>query len=269
MAITGVTGAYSSYDKSVAATGKSSNLATIDPNKKYQSDTEFANDLFSMEKKLQVQYSNLTADSDVTTVDDLKKEISSLFPEYTFTTSKPNDVTQGKNLLYIDETNLNKMLKDPSYKSQIYALMGRELAGNNGFHLYGSAFKITGTTFTLSEDNPKEGGIPYAGMGSSVRLDDSHTFAGTSNKVSIFSMTEKTQTTKVSSKKQTDKKKEKTDKENSASQSKTDEIWEKERMKHADYMERLEQEQLENKEQTKKLNQEAIAKKYENSLMYR
>ena len=102
MAIAGVTEKYSSYYASVTASQKSCNQATIDPNKKYQSDTDFANDLFALEKKLQVQYSNMTSDSNVTTVEDLKKEISSLFPEYTFTTSKPKDVTQGKNLLYID-----------------------------------------------------------------------------------------------------------------------------------------------------------------------
>lgn len=266
MAITGVK-EYSSYYASVTATQKTYNRAAIDPNKKYQSDTEFANDLFALEKKLQVQYSNMTSDYNLTTVEDLKKEISSLFPEYTFTTSKPKDVTRGKNLLYIDETNLNKMLKDPSYKSQVYALMGRELAGNNGFHVYGSAWKLTGTTFTLSEGNSREGGIPYEGMGLSVRLDDSYTFKGTNNKISIFSMAEKVQTAKTCSKKEAIKKDEKPDKKDTTFQSQTEEMWEKERMKYADYVERREQEQLENKEQMNKLNKEAIAKKYQENVI--
>lgn len=165
---------------------KSIELSSFDSNKKYQSLSDITNDLLLMEKKWQVQYSEMISNSKVSTIDELKEEISALFPEYKFVTRKPDEVMDGENLLYIDNTNLNKMLNDSSYRTKIYALMERELSGTKGYYLCGSAWKLTGTVFTLSEDNPKELGIPYAGQCKGIQLNDSYTFLKTSSKKHIF-----------------------------------------------------------------------------------
>ena len=63
----------------VNETKKYAPLASIDPNKQYSTIDDYANDLFAMQAKLEKQYRERTADSQVHTVEDLKKEINSNF----------------------------------------------------------------------------------------------------------------------------------------------------------------------------------------------
>lgn len=101
-------------------------------------------------------------------VDDLKKEISSLFPEYTMTSSEPR-LTKGKNYLYIDESQIRKMAEDPDYRAKVYGWMDGELQGMKGITSKYSDGKnvtwhLTGTVFSLSGKNKKNAeGIPYQG----------------------------------------------------------------------------------------------------------
>ena len=148
--------------------------------------------------------------------------------------------------------------------------MGRELAGNNGFHVYGSAWKLTGTTFTLSEDNPKEGGIPYAGMSSSVRLDDSTVFPGSGSKttISILSSLEVTVSSKTEVHNNKKKETSKTEEKNSSDDEQIRKLWEKEKQSHKEYIEFLEDAAQEKSDKVEQYNQEFLMKKYEKSIMY-
>ena len=101
-------------------------------------------------------------------VDDLKKEISSIFPEYTMTSSEPR-LTKGKNYLYIDDSQMRKMAEDPNYRAKVYGWMDGELQGMKGITSKYSDGKnvtwhLTGTVFSLSGKNKKNAeGIPYQG----------------------------------------------------------------------------------------------------------
>lgn len=103
-------------------------------------------------------------------VEDLKKEIQDLFPEYTLTDREPK-LTQGKFYLYIDQSQLKKMAEDPTYRAKVYGLMDSELQGKKGFTLeYSDGRKVTshltGSVFSLTESNRKYAGadgIPYLG----------------------------------------------------------------------------------------------------------
>jgi len=52
---------------------KSIELASFDSNKRYPSLSAITNDLLSMEKKWQVQYSEMISNSKVSTIDELKQ----------------------------------------------------------------------------------------------------------------------------------------------------------------------------------------------------
>ena len=253
---------YSSY--SVSYTAKSEELAGFDPNKRYASMADFTNDLFALQRKLKVQYSNLTADSGVRNVEELKEEISQLFPEFTFVSSRPGDVTQGKNLLYIDDRNLQKMVDDPSYKADVYALMGRELAGTQGYHIGGSAWKLTGTVFTLSEDNSHEGGIPYAGMCTGMRLSDSHTFTSRRSRLTVFSSQEEYREKRIREKKAQEE--ENTVPDSGSEEERLKETWEKEKTRRRDLQEQIQQEAVEKTAERKQLNRDQAVKRYEEQL---
>ncbi len=251
----------------VNETKKYAPLASIDPNKQYSTIDDYANDLFAMQAKLEKQYRERTADSQVHTVEDLKKEIAEFFPEFTMVSSKPRSVTEGKNLLYIDETNLQKMVNDPSYKADVYALMKRELSSTNGYCINGTAWKLTGTVFTLSEDNDKEGGIPYLGMCKGAKVEDPHTFLAENQRNSLFSIHKnKTKSTKTAIK----------DKQKKTKQ--FNETWEKERAKRQELREQIQQEALKKhiteeeiiktQAERKQNYQEWAAQKYEQQLKY-
>ena len=105
------------------------------------------------------------------TVDDLKDTLKKRFPGYTRTDTEPKEPVKGKNLLYIDDTNLKKMATDADYRARVMGLMEREYAGTAPTQL-GTAdgtfrSNTIGSVFSLSESNASEGGIPYAGMSTS------------------------------------------------------------------------------------------------------
>ncbi len=258
MSVEGIGNSYYSkmeQKESVSQKNKSKNieLETFDSNKRYQSLSAMTNDLLLMEKKWQVQYSEMISNSNVSTIDELKKEINTLFPEYKLVTRKPDGVMDGENLLYIDTTNLNKMLNDSSYRAKIYALMERELACTKGYHFGGSAWKLTGTVFTLSEDNPKELGIPYAGQCKGIQLNDSYTFLKTSSKKRIFC--DEKNHDKIKDKKA------KMQKNKELKENETKVLWEKE--KQAKLMEQIEEKVANTKARNKKIYHETALKKYQ------
>lgn len=118
------------------------------------------------------QYYASLADADGSmSVDNLKKQIKDLFPHYTMTNSKPKEATAGKHYLYIDDSQLQKMANDSSYRVKVYSLMERESAGINGWTLTFSdgqnkSARMTGSFFSLCEDNRQYAGadgIPYHG----------------------------------------------------------------------------------------------------------
>ena len=120
-------------------------------------------------------YASKTAADGEMTVEELKKQIGEWFSDYTLTDREPKDVVQGKHYLYIDDSQLNKMAKDASYRAKVYGLMDREMATGKEYTLRYSDGKdvtahITGSIFSLSEKNKKYAGadgIPYLGSGSS------------------------------------------------------------------------------------------------------
>lgn len=125
------------------------------------------------------------------TVEELKKEIQELFPEYTLTDSEPANVTQGKFYLYIDQSQLKKLASDPSYRAKVYGLMDSELQGKNGYTLQYSDGRnvtahLTGSIFSLAESNHKYAGadgIPYRGSCTS-----DHSFSTSASHPQVRSM---------------------------------------------------------------------------------
>jgi len=103
-------------------------------------------------------------------VDQMVAQLKKEFPGYTLVSSEPSDVVKGKNLLYIDDNNLQKMASDPSYRAKVMGLMRRELesqslqfrSGDSTVHL-----QVTGSIFSLSDKNPSVDGIPYSGSATS------------------------------------------------------------------------------------------------------
>jgi len=103
---------------------------------------------------------------------DVLAKIKSEFPAYTLTDKDPAGVTSGKNLLYIDQKNLDKMAGDSEYRGKVMGLMRRELEGNRGLSFKDATgatvnSKVTGSVFSLSDKNASVDGIPYAGMADS------------------------------------------------------------------------------------------------------
>ncbi len=105
------------------------------------------------------------------TVDQLKEMLKKRFAGYTLTDSEPKEPVKGKNLLYIDDTNMKKMATDADYRAKVMGLMEREYAGTSSmtFNLEAGSQKTftTGSVFSVSETNPSVDGVPYAGMASS------------------------------------------------------------------------------------------------------
>jgi len=103
---------------------------------------------------------------------DVLAKIKNEFPAYTLTDKDPAGVTSGKNLLYIDQKNLDKMAGDSEYRGKVMGLMRRELEGNRGLSFKDATgatvnSKVTGSVFSLSDKNASVDGIPYAGMADS------------------------------------------------------------------------------------------------------
>jgi hypothetical protein len=117
-------------------------------------------------------------------MEDMRREFAAFGVQ--FTDRKPREPVQGKHLVYIDEANLAKMAADPKYRAENYALMQREFVSINNPLTYRDArgetvrSQLTGTLFTLSDDNPLEGGSRYHGgcTATTVRSGDSTSSAG-------------------------------------------------------------------------------------------
>jgi hypothetical protein len=116
-------------------------------------------------------YSSKTSSDEEMSVEDLKKQIGEWFSEYTLTDREPKNVVNGKHYLYIDDSQLNKMAKDPAYRAKFYGLMDREMETGKEYTLTYSDGKkktshCTGSIFSLCEKNKKYAcadGIPYLG----------------------------------------------------------------------------------------------------------
>ncbi|MBR1865408.1 MAG: hypothetical protein IJ801_02760 [Lachnospiraceae bacterium] len=116
-------------------------------------------------------YAGKTAEDGELSVDELKKQIGEWFPDYTLTDREPGNVVQGKHYLYIDNSQLQKMAKDASYRAKVYGLMDRELTVGKEYTLTYSdgsnqTMHITGSVFSLCEANRKYAGadgVPYRG----------------------------------------------------------------------------------------------------------
>ena len=110
-------------------------------------------------------------------VEDLKGMIKEYFPLYKLTDREPKDPVAGTYYLYIDQTQMNKLAMDPSYRAKVFGLMDSELQGSKGYTLKYTSGKnvtnhITGSIFSLAEANrsidgvgqmPGSEGIPYRG----------------------------------------------------------------------------------------------------------
>ena len=110
-------------------------------------------------------------------VDELRKMIKDYFPQYKLTDREPKEPVSGTFYLYIDQSQMNKLASDPSYRARVFGLMDSELQGSKGYTLkYTSGKNVTnriaGSIFSLAETNrsidgvghmPESEGIPYHG----------------------------------------------------------------------------------------------------------
>lgn len=167
--------AYSTSTSFIQGGSKNASAKPVwNPNKVYKY-LEDMNDGFQNYKKQAVSYySSLISKQDgdgSMSVEELKKQISEWFPEYTLTDSEPSKVVAGKYYLYIDDSQLEKMASDSSYRAKVYGLMDSELQGKKGYTLQYSDGRnvtshLTGSIFSLSEKNRQYAGadgIPYLG----------------------------------------------------------------------------------------------------------
>ncbi len=114
--------------------------------------------------------------------DQVLNSLKSEFPTYDIVSSDPKNVVRGRNLLYIDSTNLSKMAKDPNYRARVMGLIKRESEGMSGARFNQGdqtfTFRPTGPTFSLSETNPTVDGIPYLGSAESEGFSTTTTSSG-------------------------------------------------------------------------------------------
>jgi hypothetical protein len=110
-------------------------------------------------------------DGGIWSTDQVLSALKTDFPTYDIVSSEPKDVVKGRNLLYIDSTNLSKMATDSDYRARVMGLIKRESEGlstariGQGDQTF--TFHPTGSIFSLSESNPKVDGIPYQGSAES------------------------------------------------------------------------------------------------------
>lgn len=126
--------------------------------------------LFDVEKKAVAKYRTEfeTDGNKALSVDELKDMLKKRFPGYTLTDTEPTEPVKGKNLLYIDDSNLKKMADDADYRTKVMGLMEREYVGTSPmvFNLGDTKFHsfTTGSVFSLSDKNQSVDGVPYSGM---------------------------------------------------------------------------------------------------------
>lgn len=138
----------------------------------YGSLAEMQNSLLAQGRQFTKEYAAKFAGTGRISVDDVTAQLQQEFPRYAFTTSNPRDVVQGQNLLHIDQSNLQKMADDPSYRAKVMGLIKREASSLDGasvqFRGKNVQFQLTGTVVSISDDNPNVDGIPYAGSATST-----------------------------------------------------------------------------------------------------
>ncbi len=146
---------------------------SFDNGKVFNSLGDFTSALFKYEDEWSAEYVKQFADMEnggKMTVDELKQLMQSEFSGFgvRFVDSNPKDVSSGQHLVYIDEANLQKMASDPEYRAKNMALMQREFAGQNGYAFRDSRgvvnSKLTGTVFSLTNENGMVDGSYYKGM---------------------------------------------------------------------------------------------------------
>lgn len=187
--------AYSTSTSFIQGGSKNASAKPVwNPNKVYKY-LEDMNDGFQNHKKQAVSYySSLISKQDgdgSMSVEELKKQISEWFPEYTLTDSEPSKVVAGKYYLYIDDSQLGKMASDSNYRAKVYGLMDSELQGKKGYTLQYSDGRnvtshLTGSIFSLSEKNRQYAGadgIPYLGSCTS-----DHPFSSSESHAQVRSM---------------------------------------------------------------------------------
>lgn len=187
--------AYSTSTSFIQGGSKNASAKPVwNPNKVYKY-LEDMNDGFQNYKKQAVSYySSLISKQDgdgSMSVEELKKQISEWFPEYTLTDSEPSKVVAGKYYLYIDDSQLGKMASDSNYRAKVYGLMDSELQGKKGYTLQYSGGRnvtshLTGSIFSLSEKNRQYAGadgIPYLGSCTS-----DHPFSSSESHAQVRSM---------------------------------------------------------------------------------
>lgn len=167
--------AYSTSTSFVQGSTKSASAKPVwNPNKVYKYLEDMNNGFQNYKKQAVSYYSSQIAKEDgdgSMSVEELKKQISEWFPEYTLTDSEPSKVVAGKYYLYIDNSQLEKMASDSNYRAKVYGLMDSELQGKKGYTLQYSDGRnvtshLTGSIFSLSEKNRQYAGadgIPYLG----------------------------------------------------------------------------------------------------------
>ncbi len=145
-----------------------------DPNYVHNSLGDFTRALYDYEDQWAAEYSKTYANMEnggKMTVEELQEYMKQEFSGYgvRFVDYNPKDVSQGQHLVYVDESHLQKMANDPEFRAQNMALMQREFAAQKGMAYRdweGQArhTQLTGSVFSLSEENQKVDGSHYQGM---------------------------------------------------------------------------------------------------------
>lgn len=135
----------------------------------YSSLQDFSKSLVKYGENQTKIYENKFKNDGSISIEELKQMINNEFPKYQFTSSNPSDPINGQHLLYIDDKNLQKMANDSDY----IGLMKREYSSldtNNKIRMGVDVINsnITGSVFSLSNENENVGGVPYKGMAMSV-----------------------------------------------------------------------------------------------------
>lgn len=164
-----------SYTQSAGVTGSSRTESASKPawngNKAYAYLEDFNSAALAYGEQAAKYYAAKTSQDGELTVEELKAQIQEWFPEYTLTDNEPSSVKTGTYYLYIDNSQLQKMAQDASYRAKVYGLMDREYTCSRTYTLqYSDGRNVTshctGSVFSLSEKNNKYAGadgIPYLG----------------------------------------------------------------------------------------------------------
>lgn len=154
---------------------QNSDIPVYDKTKTYSSISQFEDSLIQYGKEQTKAYSEkfkAQENKGNTSVEELKNQLKKEFSIYKLVSSEPRNVVDGQHLLYIDESNLEKMASDSEYKAKIFGLLRRESAslGSSKINMGGDVvnFTMLGSIFSLSDSNESVDGIPYKGSATSA-----------------------------------------------------------------------------------------------------